>query len=226
VRSVILPAFCVPGRPLKPEVVVLHYMSARNVENPDRCFELEACRNLLIDLNRPRADRQLYMRSEAWPVSRMFASCHVLVGRDGETWRLCEYEKQAWHAGASLFRGRANLNNHSLGIELVGHIHSKFTDVQYDVLATLLIELMERYGFGMDAVVGHDTVRHNFLQANPGSPIKPKYDPSGNKAGTGDNFRWDLLRDLVGSRRALPPVTIPQVHRGPNEELRLEPGAS
>lgn len=194
-RSKLLPSYCTPGRPLK-EVggVIVHYFSARNVDR-DRQFELEACRNLFLDLNRPKMARQWYMTTGKWPDGRMYASAHLLVGRDGETWKLVEYDQEAYHAGASILNGRPHCNRWTLGIELVGTITSGFTDEQYTELAKLLVDLRARYGFPRQNIAGHDTARWAALQA--GMSADPKYDPSGRKDGQGDNFSWTRLWSLM-----------------------------
>ncbi len=46
------------------------------------------------------------------------ASAHLVIGRDGDITQLVEFNKKAWHAGASRWEGRAHLNNFSIGIEL------------------------------------------------------------------------------------------------------------
>lgn len=202
-NSRILPAFCIPMRPLKPHGVVVHYFSGKNVDT-ERAFELETCRDLFIDLNLPKQERRKYMQSSKWPVDRMFASAHLLIGRDGETWRLVEYDQQAYHAGASILNGRANCNAWTLGIELIGGVASRFTLKQYRVLARTLIELGEKYGIARDDVAGHDTVRHAAIQA--GLTSKKKYDPSGRPDGKGDNFAWTYLWALVDELKGGPPA--------------------
>ena len=187
-RSKILPEYCTSGRDLEAlDGVVVHYFSGRNVDL-DNQFDLLVCRNLFLDLNRPKAERQFYMRERKWPDGKMYASAHALIGRDGEIWKLVEFDKQAYHAGASILNGRANCNRWTLGIELVGTIDSGFAREQYTSLVNLLVDLEAKHGFPRENVAGHDTVRHAAIEA--GSNKRPKYDPSGRKDGQGDNFDW------------------------------------
>lgn len=191
-----LPPYCIPGRPLEEVAgVVVHYFSAKNVERGDRRFDLEVCRNLFLDLNRPRERRQFYMQSDAWPAGRMYASAHVLIGRDGETWKLVEFDQEAWHAGASILNGRSGCNRFTIGVELVGTNTSGFELVQYRRLAELLVELEDRHGFPPENIAGHDEVRWAAIEA--GLTNKAKYDPSGRKDGRGGNFEWGYLRRLM-----------------------------
>lgn len=196
-RSKILPDFCTSGRELVAiDGVIVHYFSGKNVDQENQ-FDLQVCRNLFLDLNRPKMERRFYMTEDKWPDGRMYASAHLLIARDGETWKLVEYDREAYHAGASILNGRSGCNRFTLGIELVGTQDSGFTGKQYEVLAELLVELQDAHGFSMGAVQGHDRVRWAAIQN--GSTKRPKYDPSGRKDGNGDNFDWPYLIQLVSS---------------------------
>lgn len=46
------------------------------------------------------------------------ASAHVVVGRDGSITQLVPFQRIAWHAGRSSFRGRSGLNRYAVGIEI------------------------------------------------------------------------------------------------------------
>lgn len=46
-------------------------------------------------------------------------SAHELIGRNGEFAQLVPYDKCAWHAGTSSWKGRFGVNKFSIGIELV-----------------------------------------------------------------------------------------------------------
>lgn len=189
--SKLLPAYCYSHRTLASvEGVVIHYMSAKNVVENDR-YNMHHCRHLLVDINRKKHERKWFMKSKIWPAGRMHASAHLLIGRGGEVWQLVPFDKQAYHAGASMLNGRTSLNRWTLGIELVGDQQSGFSREQYESLVGVLIGLEQKHGFNRDNVVGHDTVRHNAIEA--GSKAKKKYDPSGRSDGLGDNMDWWYL---------------------------------
>lgn len=201
-----LPNYCYSGRELEAvDGVVVHYFSARNVEDEDHKFDLDCCYNLFLDLNRPKAERERYMRGDAWPENRMYASAHFLIGRGGEVVQLLDTTLQAYHAGASVLDGRWHCNRWTLGVELVGDQHSGFSREQYLALVELLLDLEEKHGFPRENVVGHDYVRWQAIQANGvGNKQKYKYDPSGRRDGQGDNFDWYYLGKLWNDRRANP----------------------
>jgi len=46
------------------------------------------------------------------------ASAHLVIDRDGSIVQLVDFNRKAWHAGKSQWRGISGLNNHSIGIEL------------------------------------------------------------------------------------------------------------
>lgn len=193
-RSKILPRHCTSGRALEAvDGVVVHYFSGRNVDRENR-FDLQVCWDLFCDLNRPRDARRRYMKAPKWPEKRMYASAHLLIGRDGETWKLVEFDRQAYHAGASLLNGRAHCNRWTLGIELVGDLNSGFSAAQYRALVDILVELEAAHGFPRENVAGHDKVRFTAIQA--GQAKAKKYDPSGRPDGDGDNFDWFYLGKL------------------------------
>ena len=190
-HSKILPEYCTSGRRLNnPDGIIVHYFSAKNVD-PDNRFDMNACRRLFLDLNRKKSEREFYMKERKWPEHRMYASAHVLIGRSGEVWRLVEYDRQAYHAGSSILNGRPDCNKWTVGVELVGALHSGFTEPQYIELA----KIVKDFDLPIDQVAGHDQVRWNAIQA--GAAHKYKYDPSGRKDGQGDNFKWMFLKTLV-----------------------------
>lgn len=79
---------------------------------------------------------------------------HYLIGRAGTIYRLVEEHNIAYHAGVSKMPdGRRNINDFSVGIELVGTETSGYTEKQYAVLNTLIADLKGRYP--VKHLVGH-----------------------------------------------------------------------
>jgi N-acetylmuramoyl-L-alanine amidase len=49
------------------------------------------------------------------------ASAHIVIGRDGGITQMVDFNRKAWHAGVSRWKGVNGLNSHSIGIELDGY---------------------------------------------------------------------------------------------------------
>lgn len=151
-----LPEFCYSTKKLT-EVsgVVIHYFSVINVY-PERWDDVDTCIDLFIDLNSPGPERGLVMAPDNTP--RFYASAHYLIARDGEVINLVPEDHQAYHAGASEWRGRSNLNSWTLGIEFIATHDSGYTDEQYLAGQQLTAQLISKYGIPLDNVVGHSNV--------------------------------------------------------------------
>lgn len=89
-------------------------------------------------------------------------SCHYLVAEDGQVLRMVAEEKRAWHAGRSWWRGIANVNAASIGIEIVNPGHEfgyrPFPDEQMEALVPLVAGIAARHGVAPADVVGHSDV--------------------------------------------------------------------
>ena len=105
-------------------------------------------------------------------------SCHYLIDTNGRIYNLVDEKKRAWHAGESIFKGRENCNEFSIGIELEGTDHEAFTDSQYKTLICLTNRLLERYPkIDLDRIYGH-------------SDVAP-----GRKTDPGPYFEWERYLD-------------------------------
>jgi len=79
------------------------------------------------------------------PLVQARVSAHFLVERDGRLTQFVSCLDRAWHAGASVFRGRGGCNDFSIGIELEGTDFTPFADAQYGALAHLVAALCAAY---------------------------------------------------------------------------------
>lgn len=61
-------------------------------------------------------------------------SAHLLIRRNGELVQFVPLHLRAWHAGESVCRGKKNVNDFSIGIELEGSDETPFEDAQYERL--------------------------------------------------------------------------------------------
>ncbi len=106
-------------------------------------------------------------------------SAHYLIEEDGRLFRLVDEAERAWHAGAGLWRGDSNINDRSIGIELVnpGHEYGyrPFPAAQMAALIGLAGDILARHPIPAQNVVGHSDV----------APMR-KQDP-------GELFDWRAL---------------------------------
>ena len=74
-------------------------------------------------------------------------SYHVIVGRSGKVYVLVPFERRAWHAGVSEWKGRHNVNNFSLGFAFANRHDGveRLTTEQQAVMKALVQGVRERY---------------------------------------------------------------------------------
>ena len=89
-------------------------------------------------------------------------SAHYLIDEDGAVWSLVAEDRRAWHAGASSWRGRSDVNGASIGIELVNPGHEfgyrPFPDAQMAALEMLCRDILARHAIPARHVLGHSDV--------------------------------------------------------------------
>ena len=106
-------------------------------------------------------------------------SAHYCVDEAGTLYRLVGEARRAWHAGASSWAGASNINDRSIGIELVNPGHScgyrPFPEAQMATLIGLATEILSRHPIPPGRVLGHSDV----------APLR-KQDP-------GELFDWRSL---------------------------------
>lgn len=83
-------------------------------------------------------------------------SAHFFIERTGAIWQLVSCADRAWHAGASHYRGRANCNDDSIGIELEGLEGDSFETTQYDALTQLCSDICLHYPIAH--IAGHEHI--------------------------------------------------------------------
>ena len=89
-------------------------------------------------------------------------SAHYLVDEDGAVHRLVDETRRAWHAGRAVWRGCADVNGASIGVELVNPGHAfgyrPFPDAQMEAVIALAREIIARHPIPARNVVGHSDV--------------------------------------------------------------------
>ena len=123
-------------------------------------------------------------------------SAHYAVDEDGDVYRLVAEDKRAWHAGISYWRGATDINDRSIGIEIVNPGHEfgyrSFPEPQMAAVEELLREIVSRHDIDPARIVGHSDV----------APAR-KQDP-------GELFDWQRLAAAglaVWPYRAADPVS-------------------
>lgn len=108
-------------------------------------------------------------------------SAHYCIDENGDVYQLVEDEQRAWHAGKSFWQGRDNLNNNSIGIEIVNTGHEfgykPFPAAQMQAVLKLIAQLIKTHNINKKQVLGH-------------SDIAPE-----RKEDPGEFFNWQLLAD-------------------------------
>ncbi|MDK9721919.1 MAG: N-acetylmuramoyl-L-alanine amidase [Rhodospirillales bacterium] len=89
-------------------------------------------------------------------------SAHYLIDEDGAIHRLVAEDKRAWHAGVSSWRGYADINARSIGVELVNPGHEfgyrPFPEAQMAALILLAKGILARLAIPPRNVVAHADV--------------------------------------------------------------------
>ena len=75
----------------------------------------------------------------------LHVSAHLLIQRDGEIIQFVPFNKRAWHAGESNYKGRKNCNDYSIGIEVEGCDSEAYEKKQYQSLRLVISALIMAY---------------------------------------------------------------------------------
>jgi N-acetylmuramoyl-L-alanine amidase len=93
---------------------------------------------------------------------RAKVSSHYLIDQKGEISILVDEQFTAWHAGKAYWKKARDINNRSIGIELVnpGHRYGykQFTKKQISSLTTLLQKIIKKYRIPKNRILGHSDV--------------------------------------------------------------------
>ena len=124
------------------------------------------------------------MQSEIESINRLKSttskvSCHYLINRKGLITQMVKDNQVAWHAGKSQWKNFKNLNESSIGIELVNKGHEfgyqNFSNIQIKSLINLCKFLKVKYMIKKENFLGHSDI----------APLR-KRDP-------GEKFPWKRL---------------------------------
>jgi AmpD protein len=112
-------------------------------------------------------------------------SAHILIRRDGSLTQFVPFNRRAWHAGQSVFRGVPACNDYSIGIEIEGEENEDYGDQQYSAIAGTVAALICAYSaLNVRHIAGH-------------CDIAP-----GRKTDPGPAFDWLRLYDGIASQNS------------------------
>ena len=81
--------------------------------------------------------------------------CHYVVTEEGSVYAIIDRDKEAFHAGRSMWKGKEDVDKFSIGIECVGKHNEPMGIVQLRAIASLVKELKAMYRISDENVVCH-----------------------------------------------------------------------
>ena len=134
----------------------------RSPKNPDRRVRASTTLIVLHTTEAPAKGslRRLSERGEA----------HYCVAEDGMVYQIVDRHRVAFHAGCSMWNGREDVDDFSIGIECVGYHDKAMPLVQLLSIRALVEELQAYYSIPDENVVTHSMVAY----ANPNKWQKKK----------------------------------------------------
>ena len=113
-------------------------------------------------------------------IKNLKVSSHLYIKRNGELVQFVPFNKRAWHAGESSYKGVSDCNNYSIGIELEGTDCDVYSNEQYESLIKISRLIIKNYPeTNKESIVGH-------------SDISP-----GRKTDPGNKFEWRRYLDAL-----------------------------
>ncbi|MEP7303748.1 MAG: 1,6-anhydro-N-acetylmuramyl-L-alanine amidase AmpD [Caldimonas sp.] len=134
----------------RPDGMTIDLVVVHSISLPPGIYEGDAIERLFTNRLDPAADP--YFET----LAGVRVSAHFLVRRDGTLLQFVSCDERAWHAGVSSWRGRADCNDFSIGIELEGLEGGLFEAAQYECLGATLDSIAARYPVA--AVTGHEHI--------------------------------------------------------------------
>ena len=127
---------------------------------------------------------------------------HFCVTEDGTIYRIVDRDREAFHAGRSMWNGKEDVDKFSIGIECVGYHDKAMSIVQIAAIRNLVKELQAMYKLTDDKVVCHSHVAY-------GAPNKWHRKKHRGRKRCGMLFAMSSVRTALGLR--LRPAVDPDV---------------
>ena len=127
----------------------IDFWSPRNAERPvrDRTYYI-----ILHNTEGPKEGSLNKLRDSG--------ETHFLIDEAGRLYRIIDRRRVALHCGRSMWNGLGDIDQYSIGIELVGYHNREITPAQYAVLRALLLELQRTYRIPDNRVLTHSMVAY------------------------------------------------------------------
>ncbi len=132
-----------------PLVLKDDYRSPRNKERDLR----KATTLIVLHTTEAHAKSSLNKLSER-------GEAHYCVVENGTVYRIIDRDREAFHAGRSMWNGKEDCDEFSIGIEVVGHHDQAVTLQQLDALKELIARLKRLYSIPDARVVCHSHVAY------------------------------------------------------------------
>ena len=85
---------------------------------------------------------------------------HYFVDQAGQVYKIVDRDRIATHAGRSMWNGSKDIDQYSIGVEVVGYYNQAITSAQNTSLAALVAELQRIYRIADDHVLTHCMVAY------------------------------------------------------------------
>jgi N-acetylmuramoyl-L-alanine amidase len=159
--------------------------------------------------------------------------CNYCVTENGRVYRIIDRNREAYHAGRSMWNGKSDVDSFSVGIEICGYHNKPLTAAQYRSVADLVGELKSVYHIPDQNVISHAHVAYGTpnkwhrrshrgrkrcgmlfalpsIRARLGLRARPAYDPDvrAGRLVNGDPYLAQVLYGPVkgvASAKPLPP---------------------
>lgn len=116
---------------------------------------------------------------------------HYCVTEDGTIYAIVDRDREAFHAGRSMWNGKEDVDKFSVGIECVGYHDQPMGLVQLRAIAALVQELKTMYKLGDDRVVCHSHVAY-------GAPNRWQRNRHRGRKRCGMLFAMNTIRRILG----------------------------
>ena len=134
------------------QAIVRYSNDYRSPRNPERGIRKSTTLIILHTTEAPA-------RSSLNKLSQ-YGEAHYCVVENGTVYRIVDRDREAVHAGRSMWNGKSNVDEFSVGIEVVGYHNKQPTLLQLSALKELLVELKALYGIDDAHVLCHSHVAY------------------------------------------------------------------